>query len=60
VALVTVQFGPSEEDGSRVWEWEVYSGWHPMSKRTWDIGVVKVITREINQALVLAMGRKLR
>jgi hypothetical protein len=36
---VTVHFGPCEEDGSRVWEREVYSGRHPMSKRTCDIGV---------------------
>jgi len=31
-----------------------------MSKRTWDIGVVKVIKRERNQAIVLAVGRKCR
>jgi len=43
-----------------VWEWEVYSGWHPMPKRTWGIGVVKVIKREMNQAIALAMGRKCR
>jgi hypothetical protein len=41
--FVTEHFGPSEEDGSSVWEWEFYSGRHPMSKRTWDIGVMKVI-----------------
>ena len=30
-----------------VWlEWQAYSGWHPMSKGTWDCGVVKVIKRE--------------
>ena len=39
---------------------EFYSGLHPMSKRTWDIGVVKVIKRVINQAIALAMGRKSR
>jgi hypothetical protein len=60
VDLVTVHFGPSEEDGSSVWEWKVYSGRHPMSKRTWDIGVVQVITREINQAIVLAVEKKCR
>ena len=31
---VTVHFGPSEYDGSNVSEREVYSGRHPMSKRT--------------------------
>jgi hypothetical protein len=31
-----------------------------MSKRTWDIGVVKVIKREKNQAIALAVGRKYR
>jgi hypothetical protein len=41
-----------------VWEWEFYSGRHPMSKRTWDNGVMKVIKRERNQATVLALGGK--
>ena len=27
--VITVHFGPCGEDGSRVWEWEVYRGWHP-------------------------------
>ena len=36
--VIAVHFGPCGEDGSRVWEWEVYSGQHPMSKRTWDMG----------------------
>jgi len=31
-----------------------------MSKRTWDNGVVKVIKRERNQAIALAVGRKCR
>jgi len=31
-----------------------------MWKRTWDIGVVKVVKREINQAIALAVGRKCR
>jgi len=31
-----------------------------MSKRTWDTGVVKVIKRERNQAIALALGRKCR
>jgi hypothetical protein len=31
-----------------------------MSKRTWNIGVVKVIEREKNHATVLAMGTKYR
>jgi len=43
VDSITIHFGPCEEDGSNVWEWEVYRGQHPMSKRTWDTGVVKVI-----------------
>jgi len=33
-------------------------GWHPMSKRTWGIAVVKVIKRERNQAIALALGGK--
>jgi hypothetical protein len=40
---VTVHFGPCEEDGSSVWEQEFYSGQHLTSKRTWDIGVGKII-----------------
>jgi len=48
------------EDGSSVWEWEVYGVWHPVSRRTWDIGVWKVIKGEINQAIALAMGGKCR
>jgi hypothetical protein len=48
------------EDGSSVWEWEVYDDWHRMSKRTWDIGVEEVIKREINQAIALAMGGQCR
>jgi hypothetical protein len=43
-----------------VWEWKVYSGRHPMSKRTWDTGVVKVIKRERSQTIALALGRKCR
>jgi hypothetical protein len=31
-----------------------------MSERTWDIGVMKVIKRERNQAIALAVGRKCR
>jgi hypothetical protein len=31
-----------------------------MPKRTWDIGVEKVITREINQAVALALEKKCR
>jgi hypothetical protein len=31
-----------------------------MSKRTWDTGFVKVIKRERNQAIALALGRKNR
>jgi hypothetical protein len=31
-----------------------------MSKRTWDTGVMKVIKKERNQAIALAMGRKCR
>jgi len=31
-----------------------------MSKRTWDIGVVKVIKRERSQAIALGLGRKCR
>jgi hypothetical protein len=57
---VTVHFGPCEKDGSRVWEWEVYSGRHHIPKSTWDIGVEKVITREINQAVALALEKKCR
>jgi hypothetical protein len=55
---ITVHFGPCEEDGSSVWEWEFFSGRHPMSKRTWDTGVMKVIKRERNQAIELALGGK--
>jgi len=57
---ITVHFGPCEKDGSSVWECEVYSGRHPMSKRTLDFGDVKVIKREISQAIALATGRKCR
>ena len=41
-------------------EVEVYSGRHPMSERTCDIGVVKVIIREENQAIFLDVERKCR
>jgi len=60
VPIATIHFGPCEEDGSRVWELEVSSGRHPMSKRTWDIWFVKVIKREINQAVALVVGSKCR
>jgi hypothetical protein len=42
---VTLQFGPSEEDGSGVSEWEVHNGRQPMSKRTSDSGFVEVINK---------------
>ena len=58
--LITVHFGPCEEDRSNVWEREVYSGRHPISKRTWDIGVVEVIKRGRNQAIAIALGGKCR
>jgi hypothetical protein len=54
---LTVYFGPYDKDGSSVCEREVYSSRHPMSKRTWDTGVVKVIKREKNRAVTLAVGR---
>jgi len=50
---ITANLGPCEEDGSSVWKWEFYSGRQHMSKRTWDIGVLKVIKRERNQAIAL-------
>jgi len=31
-----------------------------MSTRTWDIGVVKIVKRENNQAIALAVGMKCR
>jgi len=43
VHLITVHFGPCEENVNSVCELEVYSGRQPMWKRTWDIGLVKVI-----------------
>ena len=57
---VTVFIGTREDDGSSVWELEVYSGRHSMSERTCDIGVVKVTKREENQAIVLDVERKCR
>jgi hypothetical protein len=57
-SCITVHFGPCEEDGSSVWEWEFYSGQHSMSKRTWGTGIVKVMKRERNHANALALGGK--
>jgi hypothetical protein len=51
---VCMHYGPCEED------WEFYGGRHSMSKRTWDIGVAKVIKRERKQAIALALGGKSR
>ena len=42
-SYVTVYSGPCEEDGSRVWEWEVYNSRHPISNRIVGIGVEMVI-----------------
>ena len=60
VILVTVHFGPCEDDGSSMWEWEVYSGWHPLSKRTSDIGVVKVIKKGDKPGHCASRGKEMQ
>jgi hypothetical protein len=58
--LVTVHFGPSEEDGSSVSKWEVYSGQHPMSKRTWDTGFVEVINKGDKPGHCASRGKEMQ
>ena len=43
-----------------MWECEFHSGRHPMSNRTLDTGVVKVIKRKRKQAIALVLGAKCR
>jgi len=38
IAVITVQFGPWDKDGCSVWKRKFYSGRHPISTTTWDVG----------------------
>jgi len=57
---VTVHFGLREKDGSRVSEWDVYSGRHPMSNRTWDTGFVEVINKGDKPGRCASRGKEMQ
>jgi hypothetical protein len=54
--VVTVHSGPCEEDGSIMWGRVFYRGRDPMSKGALDTGGRKVIKKNKNQTIALAVG----
>jgi hypothetical protein len=56
--LVTVHSGPCEEDGSCMWRRVFYHGRDPLSKGALDTGGRKVIKKDKNQTIALAVGTK--
>jgi hypothetical protein len=54
--FVTVHSGPCEEDGSCMWGLEFDRGRDPLSKGALDIWGSKVIKKDKNQIIALAVG----